>query len=105
MASHAHLSHPDNFALAVFQKSGGRFSIVVGNIAEGFVPAVNEYLMDEATAAFGDVKESGSAKGSVPDRWDSFVVVGATEQQVIAFVRDKLEGSANQIRLRPVSAR
>lgn len=96
MTVNVRLSNADNYAIAVFPKSAGRYTIVVGNIREGEVPAANELLLNEATAFFGHVEEAGSAKGSVPGRWDAFVVVGASQKRVMAFVHEKLGGGLNQ---------
>ena len=97
MANEAKLSSSDNYAIAVFGPNDGKFCIVVGNVPEGYVPTLAEILHGEACGYFGDVIESGSAKGSVPGRWDAHVVVKSTAQKVLAFVRERLEGGPNQL--------
>lgn len=101
MSLKAQLSNSDNIALGVVEDRDkpGRYCIMAGNIREGDVPEIVGYVLSEARAFFGNVEESGSAKGSVPGRWDMFAVVRADHQSVLRFVREKLEGSANQFRM------
>ena len=93
----AKLSDLENAAIGAFS-NGDDICIVVGNIADGSIHNVARFLRDEARAFFGSVKESGSAKGSVPGRWDAHVVVTTTAQRAMAFIRERLGGTPNQMR-------
>lgn len=93
----ARLSSMRNAAIAAFA-NGDDTCIVVGNIAEGEIPSVASFVREEAERFFGAVKESGSAKGSVAGRWDTHVVVTAPPQRIMAFIRERLGGSPNQMR-------
>ena len=99
----ARLDNPENHAIAIFGH-GHDYTVVVGNVRQGDVPAVNQILQNEARQFFGEeaLKGTGSAKSENRDalgnhRWDCHITVATDSDGVMEFCQRKLKGGANQI--------